>query len=145
MLGRHSERTYALLRIVVGILFACHGAQKLLGIPFPVSPDHGGPPPVGSFHWIGGLVELVCGVTIALGLFARLFAFLASGEMAVAYFGFHWKPHEGGDLFAAQRFWPLGNGGELAVVYCFLFLYMACKGSGIWSIDSARRHPAYLP
>ncbi len=81
---------------------------------------------------VGGVIELVCGIAIALGLFTRLAAFLASGTMAVAYIQFHWK----GEL--DQRFFPIVNQGELAVVYCFLFLYMACRGAGRFSLDARR-------
>jgi putative oxidoreductase len=128
LLGPFAERAYALLRIVSGFLFAFHGLQKIFGV---LSEDPS--PPFGSQMWIGGVMELVCGLAILLGLFTALAAFLASGEMAVAYFQFHWKFQ-----FGAQ-FFPKINGGELAVLFCFLFLYIACKGSGPWSLDARRR------
>jgi putative oxidoreductase len=130
-----TERTHAaslagaVLRIVAGAMFACHGAQKVLGW-LATNP----PPAVGSQVWIGGLIELVGGVLIALGLFARPVALLASGTMAVAYFQFHWKL-----ALDHWKFLPIVNGGELAVLYCFVFLAFAVSGAGALSIDSARR------
>jgi putative oxidoreductase len=120
---------YALLRIVSGAMFSFHGIQKIFGVLTP--PDH--VPAVGSQFWIGGIIELVCGILIALGLFTRLAAFLASGMMAVAYFQFHWKLAMDG-----YKFLPAINGGELAVVYCFVFLLFAVSGAGAFSADSAR-------
>lgn len=108
---------YFLLRVVSGLLFACHGAQKLLGVL------GGQQPPVGSLFFFAGIIELVGGVMIAAGIFTGPVAFLASGEMAVAYFMVH----------APQSVYPIINKGELAVVYCFLFLYMATRGGGKWS------------
>jgi putative oxidoreductase len=101
-------------------LFAFHGAQKILGW-------HGHfLPPVGSQLWIGGIIELVGGLLIAIGLFTRPVAFLAAGQMAVAYFQFHWK------LALADGKWLPGvNQGELAVLYCFLFLFIAAHGDGV--------------
>jgi len=120
---RFAPYAYALMRIIVGLLFAVHGSQKLLN--FPPS-GHPGPPPW-SFFWFGGVIELVGGLMIALGLLAPIAAFICSGEMAVAYFMAH----------APSGFWPVLNKGELAVVYCFVFLFIAAYGSGIWSLDSA--------
>jgi putative oxidoreductase len=128
------ERTHAAslagaaLRIVAGAMLVCHGAQKILGF-LATKPQ----PAVGSQMWIGGLIELVCGALIALGLFTRPAALLASGTMAVAYFQFHWK-------LATDhwKFLPIVNGGELAVLYCFVFLAFAVAGAGALSIDSAR-------
>ena len=122
-LGRHAERIYALLRIVAGILFACHGAQKLFGAL-------GGTAMTSNPMMLaGGIIEFGGGLLIAIGLFTSWAAFLASGEMAVAYFMVHAK---GG-------FWPIVNKGELAVLYCFLFLYMAARGGGPYSLDAAMR------
>ena len=122
-LGRHAERIFALLRIVAGILFACHGAQKLFGAL-------GGTAMTSNPMMLAaGIIEFGGGLLIALGLFASWAAFLASGQMAVAYFMVHAK---GG-------FWPIINKGELAVVYCFLFLYIAARGSGPYSVDAAMR------
>jgi putative oxidoreductase len=118
----------AALRIIAGAMFACHGAQKILGW-FTDRPG----PPAGSQLWIGGIIELVCGTLIALGLFTRLAALLASGMMAVAYFQFHWKL-----ATANLMFLPIKNGGELAVLYCFVFLGYALSGAGPYSMDRRR-------
>jgi putative oxidoreductase len=123
ILGRHSDVTYALMRTVTGLLFACHGAQKVLGLLGAEKT-----PPLASLMGVGGLIELVGGLLIALGLFAGPAAFVCSGMMAVAYFMAH----------ADKGFWPIVNRGELAVVYCFVFLYMASRGSGRYSIDAVR-------
>jgi putative oxidoreductase len=120
-LGKYSNLLYALLRIVAGALFACHGAQKLFGVL-------GGQKQEGLLH-LAGVIELVGGILIAIGFFAGLVAFVAAGEMAVAYF----KQHSPGG------FWPIVNRGELAVLFCFLFLYIASCGSGILSIDALIR------
>lgn len=121
-IGRFAPQLYAVLRIVAGLMFAMHGTQKLLGWP-------GGKGPVGdAVMKLGGAIELVTGLLIAIGLLTGFAAFLASGEMAVAYF---WK-------HAPNGFWPILNHGEDAVLYCFLFLFMAAYGSGIWSVDAAR-------
>jgi len=118
-----AEAAFAALRIVSGLLFAFHGVQKIFGVLSDFQP------PVGSQLWIGGLIELVCGLAIAAGAFTTWAAFLASGTMAVAYIQFHWKFDFGAGFF------PTVNKGELALVYCFLFLYIACRGSGPWSFD----------
>ena len=123
ILSTQTERVYAVLRIVIGLLFTMHGAQKLFGIL------GGQSPPVGSQMWIGGGLELVLGLAIAIGLFTSWAAFLSSGMMAVAYIQFHWK------FQFDSAFFPSVNKGELAVVYAFLFLFIACKGSGMWSVD----------
>lgn len=123
-LGRHSEQAYALMRIVVALLYFCHGAQKLFGV-LGGHPVWGGPP----LFIAAGLVEVPAGLLIALGLFATPAAFIASGEMAVAYFTQH-LPH---------GLWPIENHGELPVLFCFVFLYIATRGAGIWSLD---RRPA---
>jgi putative oxidoreductase len=114
----------SILRIVAGFLFIVHGTQKILGLPTP--------PPyevaLMSRSGIAGLLELVGGALLMLGLWTRPVAFLLSGEMAFAYFLAH----------AGQNFWPLLNRGELAVLYCFLFLYFAAAGGGPWSVDALR-------
>jgi putative oxidoreductase len=119
---------YSLMRIVLGALYAMHGSQKLFNFPLPPP----GKIPLYSQIWIGGVLELVCGVLIVLGLFTRYAAFIASGTMAVAYFQFH-KGYEVAD----KHFLPLVNGGELAVIYCFIFLYIAARGPGRAAIDRA--------
>jgi putative oxidoreductase len=122
-LGRHAERVYTLLRIVAGILFACHGAQKLFGAL-------GGTAMTSNPMMLAaGIIEFGGGLLIAIGLLTSWAAFIASGEMAVGYFMVHAK---GG-------FWPILNKGELAVVYCFLFLYIAARGAGPYSADAAMR------
>ena len=117
-----AETTYALLRIVSGLMFAFHGIQKVFGFHAKAQPA------VGSQVWIGGVIEVVCGLCIALGFYTRAAAFLASGTMAVAYFKAH----------APNGFWPVVNRGELAALYSFLFLYLAARGSGILSLDRLR-------
>lgn len=124
LLAPHSGRAYALLRIVSGLLFSFHGVQKVFGILTERQPE------IGSQVWIGGLIELVAGFLIAGGLYTRWAAFLSSGTMAVAYTQFHWK------LAMGAAFFPAVNKGELAVVYAFVFLYIACQGPGVWSLDS---------
>lgn len=122
-LAPHEGRTYALLRMVAGALFAFHGAQKFFGVLTDEQP------PVGSQLWIGGCIELVAGAAIALGLFTSVAAFVASGQMAVAYVQFHWK------LAFDSRFFPAVNHGELALLYAFVFLHIACRGSGPFALD----------
>ena len=119
-LSRYADTVYCIMRLVVGLLFACHGGQKILGFP----PGGHGPPE--GIMLIGGWIELVGGFMIALGLFTRVAAFLASGMMAVAYFMAHAK---GG-------FFPIVNKGELAVVYSFVFLFIFFYGPGRLSIDA---------
>jgi putative oxidoreductase len=121
-----TETAYALLRIVAGSAFAFHGLQKVFGVLSEETP------PVGSQLWIGGVIELVAGLCIAFGFSTPLAAFLASGTMAVAYTQFHWK------LDFGAGFFPAVNQGELALVYAFLFLFIACRGGGRWSLDRAR-------
>jgi putative oxidoreductase len=110
-------------RILIGILLVCHGAQKLLGA-------FGGTPPgaPAAVIWIAGTIELLGGALMALGLFSRPAAFLMSGLMAFAYFMGH----------APQGFWPILNGGELAITYCWLSLYLAAQGPGAWALDNQR-------
>jgi putative oxidoreductase len=115
----------ALLRIVAGLLFMEHGTQKLFGFP----PGEHAFPPVGSLPWIAGLLEVVLGALIVLGLFTRPAAFVAAGEMAVAY----WMAH------APQDFFPANNGGDAAILFCFIFLYLVSAGPGGLSIDGRRR------
>jgi len=124
-----AENVYAVMRIIMGLLFAFHGIQKLFGVLTEFQP------PVGSQLWIGGLIEVVAGLLIAVGFLTVWAAFLASGTMAVAYIQYHWKFAFGASFF------PAVNQGELAVVYAFLFLYIACRGAGLASIDG-RRSPS---
>ena len=116
---------FAALRIIAGVMFMCHGMQKLFG----VLTEH--QPPVGSQLWIGGVVELVAGGLIAVGLFARPAAFIASGQMAVAYFQFH--------AHLDARLLPIANGGDDTVLYCFLFLWISVRGAGPASLDHSIR------
>lgn len=123
---RRAPYALALLRIVAGLVFMAHGTQKFLGFP------------AGEAAWSGlalnnpdafaGIIELVAGALIALGLFTRPAAFIASGTMAVAY----WLAH------APQNFFPVNNGGDAAVLFCFVFLYLVFAGPGSWSIDGVR-------
>ena len=122
-LGKYAEVSYAVMRVVVGLLFACHGVQKLFGVL-------GGQGQLSSPMLVAAaVIELLGGVLVALGLWAGYAAFIASGEMAVAYFMVH----------ASGGFWPIVNKGELAVLYCFVFLYVASKGSGRLSVDALAR------
>ena len=120
-LQRFEPPIYAVLRVVAGLLFACHGAQKIFGIPG--GHGGGGLPPL---MLVGSWIELAGGLLIAFGLFAAIAAFIASGEMAVAYFMAH-APHGP---------WPIVNKGELAVLYCFVFLYIAAHGTGPYGLDA---------
>ena len=122
LLGKYSELLYGILRIVAGLLFACHGAQKLFGM-------FGGSGEPSSLMIAAGIIELFGGVLIALGLWAGYAAFIASGQMAAAYFMMH----------ASGGFWPIVNKGELAALYCFIFLYIASRGSGRLSIEALAR------
>jgi putative oxidoreductase len=125
-LAPYTDHAYALLRVFSGLLFSFHGMQKVFGILTSQQP------PIGSQIWCGGVIELVGGIAIAAGLFTSCAAFVASGTMAVAYVQFHWK-------FAFDKsFFPAVNKGELAVVYAFLFLYIACCGAGRFSLDARR-------
>ncbi len=118
-----SPRLLSVLRIIVGLLFMCHGGQKLFNCPPAAQPMN---IPIFSFPaGIGGLLEFFGGLLIVLGLFTHLVAFILSGEMAVAYFMAH----------APRGFWPINNHGELAVLYCFVFLYFAAAGAGPLSLD----------
>jgi len=124
-LAGYAPQAYALLRIVIGLLFICHGAQKVFGIFGGIN---GAAVPLASLLGVAGVLELVLGALVAIGWLAGYAAFLASGEMAAAYFIGHF-PH---------GFWPILNKGEEAVFYCFVFLYMATQGAGIWSVDGAK-------
>jgi putative oxidoreductase len=124
-----SSRLLSVLRIMSGLLLLQHGTAKYLGIPdIPQMANTSAT----SMSGIAGLMELVGGVLIILGLFTRPVAFLLSGMTAVAYFYAH----------AARSFYPILNGGELAALYCFVFLYLAAAGPGPWSLDAAWRNRA---
>jgi putative oxidoreductase len=125
-LGPYAPYCYALLRIIVGLLFAMHGMQKLFGVP-----GGGHPVPLASMMGMAGVIELVCGLLIAIGLLTSWAAFIASGEMSAAYFMAHFPR---GPL-------PILNQGEQAVLYCFVFLYIAFTGAGVRSLDSIIGHP----
>ena len=116
------DRTYAMMRIVSGLLFLWHGASKLLSFPVdaPAAP--------GFVLYVAGPIELIGGIMVMIGLFTRWAAFLCSGLMAAAYWMAHGLNHP----------FPLVNGGELAIVYCFLFLFISARGPGLWSVDASR-------
>jgi putative oxidoreductase len=121
VLGKFEPQIYAVMRMVVGLLFAFHGAQKILGM-------FGGPQvPMMEQMWFAGIIELVGGLLVAIGLFTGFAAFICSGEMAAAYFMAH----------APKGPLPILNAGELAALYCFVFLYIAARGAGSWGIDRA--------
>ena len=122
-LSRWQPQLLGLLRIVAGLLFVEHATQKFLAFPiaFPMQPL----PPI---LVAAGVVELVAGLLITIGLFTRLAAFIAAGEMAIGYFMMHFP----------QGFWPVANKGEGAILFCFIFLYLAFAGPGPWSIDALR-------
>jgi putative oxidoreductase len=123
ILRHHESRILAIARMLLGIMLACHGAQKLLGA-FGGTTD---PPFVA---WGAGPIELLGGALMAAGLFTRIASFLSSGLMAAAYFIAH----------APQGFWPILNGGELAITFCWLSLYFAAHGPGAWALDNLRSH-----
>ena len=118
------QRMLSILRIVAALIFMEHGTQKLLG--FPPSPNPG--PAVMSLSWIAGVLELFGGFLLTIGFLSRPVAFILSGEMAVGY----WMVH------APQSFFPILNRGDAAILYCFVFLYIAAAGPGPWSVDAAR-------
>jgi putative oxidoreductase len=133
LLSPLSDRVYAAIRIVTGLLFSFHGMQKTFGLLWNPSWPR---PALASQTGIGGVIELVTGLLIAVGLFTRCAAFLASGTMAVAYWQFHVFANQ--ELHGIARYLPGMNNGTPAVLYCFWFLYMACKGAGPWSVDAKR-------
>jgi putative oxidoreductase len=126
VLAGYAPQIYGILRVVVALLFLCHGLQKIFGLFGGVN---GAAVPLASLLGVAGIIEIIGGILIALGLFTGVTAFILSGEMAAAYFMGH----------SPNSFWPIENQGELAVLYCFIFLYMATQGGGIWSLDAARR------
>jgi putative oxidoreductase len=142
-LNRFTDPVYCLMRLIVGLVFACHGGQKLLGFP---GGGHGG---AHGLMLLGGIIELVGGFLIAFGLLTRLAAFISSGEMAVGYF----MVHAAGKALAQagspiDKFFPIINKGELAVVLCWVFFFMVFYGPGRWSIDALigkRKATAAMP
>jgi len=127
ILEPRAEFAYTLLRVVAGLMFAFHGLQILFGVLSNFQPQ------VGTQLWFGGIIELACGIAIALGVLTSWAAFLASGTMAVAYIQFHWK------LKFGAQFFPAVNQGEPALLYCVVFFFIACRGGGRWSIDGRTR------
>ena len=119
-IDRLAPYVLSILRIVVALLFLQHGLSKLFGFPQPMAP-----PPMLTMIWLAGAIELVGGVLLTLGLFTRAAAFIMSGEMAIGYFLAH----------APRGFFPILNGGNLAILYCFVFLYLVFAGPGPWSLD----------
>ncbi|WP_353846169.1 DoxX family protein [Sphingopyxis sp.] len=117
------EQAYALLRIVAGLLFLAHGVQKFFNFPVDF------PMPLNPMLQAAGVIELVAGGLIVIGLFTRPAAFIASGMAAVGY----WMVH------GSKSFFPIVNGGEAIALYCFIFLFIATRGAGIWSVDGARK------
>ncbi len=124
-IGRFSNQIYALMRIVVGLALACHGVQKLFGALGGFGGESGATAPLFSLMFFAGVIEFFGGLLVAIGLFATYAAFICSGLMAAAYFMAH----------APQGFWPVLNKGELAMLYSFVFLYIASRGVGTWSLS----------
>jgi putative oxidoreductase len=124
-MSNYGSQAYAALRMVVGFLFLWHGAQKLFGFPIALP---GGVP--AFIIYIAGPIELIGGILVMVGLFTHWAAFLASGQMAFAY----WMGH------GTKALLPIQNNGELAVLYCFVFLFISTQGGGIWSLDALRKN-----
>ena len=124
MLDRLAPYGLSILRIMVGLLFLEHGMSKLLGFP-----QQGHMPAVLTLSWFAGVIEFTGGILLALGLFTRAAAFIMSGEMAFAYFLSH----------APRGFFPMLNGGDAAILYCFVFFYLVFAGGGPWSLDALRK------
>lgn len=120
-LGKYWPEILSIVRIVIALLFLEHGSAKLLGFPHPQNPA----PAVMTLQWVQGLFELIGGLMLALGVFTRPVAFILAGDMAVAYFMAH----------APRSFFPLLNGGDAAILYCFIFLLLLFAGPGRWSVD----------
>jgi putative oxidoreductase len=125
-LEKYEDYAYAFMRIMAGAMFSFHGFQKILGLLTQQQPA------VGSQLWFAGIIELVGGLLVMLGFQTRAAAFLSSGEMAVAYFQAHWKFQLG------EMFFPTINRGELAVLYCFVFLFIATRGGVKWCLDKTK-------
>lgn len=133
MLGRvlhpGTDAAYTLMRVVAGLMFAFHGPQLLFGVLSSFTAETGTQP------WFGGIIELTTGLAVGIGILTSWAAFLASGTMAVAYIQFHWRFHFGASFF------PAVNQGELALLYAVVFLFIACRGGGCWSVDGWRAAP----
>jgi len=125
-LTRWSPQVRSILRIVAALLFMEHGLMKLFHFP---APQPGVPDPLPTLLVAAAVIEVIGGALLTIGLFTRVVAFICSGEMAVAYFKAH----------APGSFWPALNGGDAAILYCFVFLYLAFAGPGAWSIDAIWR------
>ena len=123
-----TPRLLSILRIITGLLFMQHGAQKLFGIPTPMGP-------LPTLIMVAGVLEFLGGLLILLGLFTRPVAFILAGEMAVAYFMGHFP----------KSFFPAINGGDAAILYCFVFLLLVFAGPGAWSLDAARARGSAQP
>jgi putative oxidoreductase len=124
-LQRYSPQALGLLRIVTALIFIAHGTQKLFGFP---APPASGLPAAFTLFWFGAILETFGGLLILIGLWTRPVAFVLAGEMAYAYWMFH----------APRSMYPLLNGGDAAVLYCFIFLYLVAAGAGAWSVDSRK-------
>ncbi|MBF9231898.1 DoxX family protein [Microvirga alba] len=123
-----APRLLSVLRIVAALIFLEHGTQKLLGFPVSASPA----PAMFTLFWFAGVIEIVGGALLAFGLFTRPVAFILAGQMAVAY----WMAH------APKSFFPALNGGDAAILYCFVFLFLVAAGGGAWSLDQLRQRRA---
>lgn len=122
-LSRWQPQLLAILRIVTGLLFLEHGLSKFFGFPVPFAMH-----PLPPLYFAAGVIECGAGVLVTVGLLTRIAAFIASGEMAVAYWTMHFP----------QGFWPLANKGEAAILFCFVFVYLAAAGAGAWNVDALR-------
>jgi putative oxidoreductase len=127
-----APRFLSLLRIFAAFVYLAHGTQKLFAFPTGMGPDGTGTVQLASQFGLAGIIEVVCGTLLLFGLFSRLAAFIASGEMAAAYFIAH----------AGGGFWPIMNHGEVPVLLCFVWLYISAAGGGPWSLDAMRGRPA---
>jgi putative oxidoreductase len=134
-LSRWSPQLLSVLRIMTGLLFIAHGTVKFFQFPPDPNGAGGAGPPLFSLIGLAGLIELVGGALITVGLWTRIVAFIASGEMAIAYFMAH----------APQNFYPIRNNGELAIMFCFVFLYIAAAGPGPWSVDAMMQRGRAMP
>ncbi len=119
-LSAYAPQALSVLRIIAALLFLAHGTQKLMGFPAAEFA-----PPMFSIFWFAGVIEIVTGILIGVGLFTRPAAFIASGTMAVAYFMVH----------APGNFFPANNGGDAAILFCFVFLFLVFAGPGVWSVE----------